>query len=590
MGTTATSTACSAVASPTRADRVRVAALAALLLAAPGPVGAQFATVAAESVAASPSAMALQRLLAAGPLPGMSRPDVSDVRASMRELYGANAWEVRWIADGRPTPALRAVVQRFLAAGAHGLEPADYDAASHDSTLARLEAGGVLPPEELVAFDAQVSASALRYVAAMRHGRVRLSWREDSLMLRRPAGDVVPLVDSVLRAPEPALLLTRLDARGAGYPRLQAALVRARQMAADSTLILPRLVAPVRPGARMEEAAELRRYLVSLGDLPDTFPTPGPEADTLYDATLVARVKAFQRVEGVTADGVLGKGTLERLADARRWRARQVELALERWRTMADPPESTYIWVNIPEFRMHVREPTLAGWRDVLSMNVVVGRRGRNETPELDEEMEAVVFRPYWNVTPRIMRDEILPKAATDSTYLAKESMELVQNGKVIPATPENVASIGKNGVRVRQIPGAQNALGTMKFLLPNDLGIYLHDTPTRSSFSRERRAESHGCVRLADAKALALWLLRDVPQWPEARIDSAVAGRKPVEAKLPAPVPIRVTYATVIANEDSTLQRFPDVYGRDRTLDRVLRSGYPYPGRLTAVRSILKP
>lgn len=590
MGTTATSTNCSAVASPTRADRVRLAALAALLLAAPGPVDAQLATVAAESVAASPSAMALRRLLAEGPLPGMSRPDVSDVRASMRELYAANAWEVRWTADGRPTPALRAVVQRFLAAGTHGLEPADYDAASHDSTLARLEAGGPLPPEELVAFDAQVSASALRYVAAMRHGRVRLSWREDSLMMRRPAGNVVPLVDSMLRAPEPALLLARLDARGAGYPRLQAALVRARQMTADSTLILPRLVAPVRPGARMEEAAELRRYLVSLGDLPDSFPTPGPEADTLYDATLVARVKAFQRVEGLTADGVLGKGTLERLADARRWRARQVELALERWRTMADPPESTYIWVNIPEFRMHVREPTLAGWRDVLSMNVVVGRRGRNETPELDEEMEAVVFRPYWNVTPRIMRDEILPKAATDSTYLAKESMELVQDGKVIPATPENVASIGKDGVRVRQIPGAQNALGTMKFLLPNDLGIYLHDTPTRSTFSRERRAESHGCVRLADAKALALWLLRDVPQWPEARIDSAVAGKKPVEAKLPAPVPIRVTYATVIAREDSTLQRFPDVYGRDRTLDRVLRSGYPYPGRLTPVMSIIKP
>jgi murein L,D-transpeptidase YcbB/YkuD len=590
MGTTTTSTDCSALASRTRADRVRVAVVAALLLAAPGPVDAQLATVAADSVSSSPSAVALQQLLAAGPLPAMSRPDVSDVRTSMRQLYAAGAWDVRWTAEGRPTPALRAVVQRFLAASAHGLEPADYDATSHDSTLARLEAGGVLSPEEAVAFDARVSASALRYVAAMRHGRVRLSWREDSLMMRRPAGDVVPLVDSVLRAPEPALLLARLDARGAGYPRLQAALLRARQVAADSTLILPRLVAPVRPGARMEEAAELRRYLVALGDLPDTVPPPESAADTLYDATLVARVQAFQRVEGLKADGVLGKETLERLADAPRWRARQLEIALERGRTMADPPESTFIWVNIPEFRMHVREPTLAGWRDVLSMNVVVGRRGRNETPELDEEMEAVIFRPYWNVTPRIMRDEILPKAAQDSTYLAKESMELVQNGKVLPATPENVAAIGKDGVRVRQIPGAQNALGTMKFLLPNDLGIYLHDTPTRSTFSRERRAESHGCVRLADARALALWLLRDVPQWPESRIDSAVAGKKPVEARLPVPVPVRVTYATVVANEDGTLQRFPDVYGRDRTLDRALRSGYPYPGRLTSVRSILKP
>jgi murein L,D-transpeptidase YcbB/YkuD len=533
--------------------------------------------------------MALQQLLAAGPLPAMHRPDIGDVRAATRRLYEAGAWDLRWTSESRPTPALRAMVQRFLAAGSHGLEPTDYDAASHDSTLARLEAGGVLAPDELTAFDARVSASALRYVAAMRHGRVRLSWREDTLMARRPAADVVPLVDSVLRSPEPALLLAGLDARGAGYRRLQDALVQARRTAADTTLLLPRLVVPVRPGARMEEAGELRRYLVALADLPDTFATPGVAVDTLYEPTLVARVKAFQRAEGLKADGVIGKETVERLAAAPAWRARQLEIALERWRTMADPPESTYVWVNIPEFRMHVREPTLAGWRDVLAMNVVVGRRGRNETPELDEQMESIIFRPYWNITPRIMRDEILPKAAEDSTYLAKESMELVQKGKVIPVTPENIAAIGTNGIRVRQTPGAQNALGTMKFLLPNEQGIYLHDTPTRATFSRERRAESHGCVRLADAKALALWLLRDVPEWPEPRIDSAVAGKKPVEVKLPAALPVRITYSTVIANEDGSLQRFPDVYGRDRTLDRVLRAGYPYPARATPVKAILK-
>jgi murein L,D-transpeptidase YcbB/YkuD len=583
------STSGAAVTFPIRVDWMRGSVIVALLLAHAVALDAQVAPVAVTGPPLSPSAVALQHLLAAGPLPAMHRADIGDVRAPMRRLYDLGAWEVRWTLENRPTPALRAMVQRFLAAGSHGLDPSDYDAASHDSTLARLEAGSLLSPEDVLVFDARVSASALRYVAAMRNGRVRLSWREDTLMARRPAADVVPLVDSVLRAPEPALVLAQLDARGAGYVGLQAALVRARRTAADTTLILPRLVPPVRPGGRLEEAAELRRYLVALADLPDTFATPGSAVDTLYEPTLVARVKAFQRAEGLKADGVLGKGTLERLAAARRWRVRQLELALERWRTMADPPESTHVWVNIPEFRVHVREPTLAGWRDALTMNVVVGSLGRNETPELDEQLESIIFRPYWNVTPRIMRDEILPKAAEDSTYLAKESMELVQNGKVIPVTPENIAAIGTNGIRVRQTPGAQNALGTMKFLLPNDQGIYLHDTPTRSTFSRERRAESHGCIRLADAKALALWLLRDVPEWPETRIDSAVAGKKPVEVKLPAPLPVRITYATVLANDDGSLQRFPDVYGRDRTLDRVLRAGYPYPARATPVQAIYK-
>jgi murein L,D-transpeptidase YcbB/YkuD len=221
-------------------------------------------------------------------------------------------------------------------------------------------------------------------------------------------------------------------------------------------------------------------------------------------------------------------------------------------------------------------------------MAVVVGGRGRNQTPEMADELEMIVFRPYWNVTPRIMREELKPKALEDSTYLAKQGMELVKGRTVVPATPENLALIG-DSVRIRQTPGAQNALGKVKFVFPNPLGIYLHDTPTRSTFRRDRRAESHGCVRLEDARSLALWLLRDQPEWTAARVDSAMGGEKPVDVKLSSPVPIRLEYATVTVSEDGSVHRYPDVYGRDGTLDRVLRTGYPYPARATPVRAILK-
>ncbi|HEX5632109.1 MAG TPA: L,D-transpeptidase family protein, partial [Gemmatimonadales bacterium] len=215
---------------------------------------------------------------------------------------------------------------------------------------------------------------------------------------------------------------------------------------------------------------------------------------------------------------------------------------------------------------------------------------GRNETPEFVDEIETIVFRPYWNITPRIMRDEIKPGYEQDSTYLSSRGMELVQKGKVIPTTPEHVALIGTEGVRVRQRPGAQNALGKVKFLLPNDYGVYLHDTPTRATFQRERRAESHGCIRLEDAKAFAEWLLRDQPAWTSERIDSAMGAEKPTDVKLTTKVPVRLEYATVVAGEDGSLQRFPDVYGRDRVVDRLLRVGYPLPSRATPVRVILKP
>jgi murein L,D-transpeptidase YcbB/YkuD len=571
-----------------RADR---ALLLAMLLAAPlARAAAQgVETLAATAPVAAPMGE-LQRFAEASRYAGMRWPDVSDVRAQVKRLHEPAGWAPRWTQSGRPTAAVRAMVQRFLAAGAHGLDPADYDAAAHDATLARLEAGETLDSAALAAFEAQVSASALRYAAAMRHGRVRLGWREDTLMARRPAADMVPFLDSMLTAAEPALLLAQLDARGAGYPRLQAALVRARRVAADSALAFPELAPPVRPGARLPAAGALRRYLDALGEGgPDSAP-PAAEADTLYDATLVTRMKAFQRAEGLKADGVLGRETVARLAAAPEWRVRQLEIALDRWRTLPDAPtDSAYVRVNIPEFRLRVMAPSLVGMREVLAMNVVVGGGGRNQTPEMVEEIETVVFRPFWNITPRIMRDEVKPGFAKDSTYLSSRGMELVQKGTVIPATPENVERLGTDGIRVRQRPGAQNALGKVKFLLPNDLGIYLHDTPTRSTFRRERRAESHGCIRLEDAKVLAEWLLRDQPQWTSARIDSAMAAEKPTDVRLTAKVPVRLEYATVVAGPDGTLQRFPDVYGRDRLLDQLLRTGYPLAARPTPVRAILK-
>jgi murein L,D-transpeptidase YcbB/YkuD len=559
-----------------------------LALAPVAPLAAQDAGEPAPAAAPAP-ASALQREVEAPRLPGMRWADVSDARAQVRRLYQPGGYGPRWTQDGRPTAALRAMVQRFLAAGSHGLVPADYDAAAHDSVLARLEAGDTLGEAALAAYEARVSASAVRYTAAMRHGRVRLSWKEDTLMARRPAADMAPFLDSLLQSPEPAALLAGLDAHGAAYPRLQAALAAARLVAADSTLALPAIVAPLRPGAPLPAAAELRRFLLALDPgVPDSA-TPEPGLDTLYDAPLVARVRAFQRAEGLKPDGVLGRETLARLARAPAWRVRQLEIALDRLRVLPPPPDSIHVRVNIPEYRLHVLEPSLVGMREALAMNVVVGGLGRNETPEFVDEIETIVFRPYWNITPRIMRDEIKPGFAQDSTYLSSRGMELVQRGKVIPTTPENVALIGTEGVRVRQRPGAQNALGKVKFLLPNDYGVYLHDTPTRATFQRERRAESHGCIRLEDAKAFAEWLLRDQPDWTSARIDSAMAAEKPTDVRLTARVPVRLEYATVVAGDDGTLQRFPDVYGRDRVLDRLLALGYPLPSRPTPVRAILK-
>ena len=146
-----------------------------------------------------------------------------------------------------------------------------------------------------------------------------------------------------------------------------------------------------------------------------------------------------------------------------------------------------------------------------------------------------------------------------------------------LPATRRNVARIGK-GVRVRQRPGPSNALGLLKFILPNKHDVYLHDTPAKGNFDKTRRDLSHGCVRLSDPVALAVHVLRDQPNWKAERIRAAMEGADNTPVSLKHPVPVYIVYSTVMASESGQTYFYPDIYHLDDDLDRLLRKGYPYP------------
>jgi len=567
--------------------------LAATFLLAIAPVsavrGADEPSLAASAADSGVSA-SLRELAAAKRFEAMRWPDVSDARAPMRGLYEANGWQPLFLDSlGRPTAATRALVQRLLALEAHGLNPADFNAAVHDSLLALLERGDAgWSDAELAAFDARLVVDAIRYVAAMRYGRARLRWIDDTvnvgkgvLTVRRAPMDVGEVITTVRISPEPATVLFQLEDRSPAYRQLQVALARYRMLAADSALTdLPRLPARLAPGQRYAGASSLRRLLVALGDLSDTLAVPPVEADTLYDPTLVRGVKRLQQRENLTPpDGIIAKNTAARLANPFATPVRAIVMTMERMRALPPPPvDSLWIRVNIPEFRMRVVVPTAEGPPPV-AMNVVVGGRGRNETPELAGTLDMIVFSPTWRVPPRIIRDEIVPKALGDSMYLTRQGMELVRKGEVVPATPENLALVG-DSIGVRQRPGDVNALGNVKFIFPNPYGVYLHDTPTKATFRRANRAESHGCVRLADAASLATWLLRSDSAWTAERMKEAMASPKPIDVSLGEGVPVRLVYETAVPREDGGVDFIADVYGRDRNMELALRQGYPYPLR----------
>ena len=256
-------------------------------------------------------------------------------------------------------------------------------------------------------------------------------------------------------------------------------------------------------------------------------------------------------------------------------RVRKIDLTLERWRWLPafqTPP----IIVNVPEFRLFAFRQIADRAADILQMDVIVGRTfPRTRTPVFAADMKSVIFRPYWDVPRSITLREMLPKIRANPGYLASQHLEIVSNGPgaaVLPTTPTSVQALAAGMARLRQQPGSDNALGLIKFDLPNFHSIYLHSTPAQQLFLRSRRAFSHGCIRVSDPVALAAYVLRDTPGgWTPARIEAAMHGTETRRVRLAKPIRVMILYGTVLAKEDGEVLFFDDLYGQDRRLEHLL-------------------
>jgi L,D-transpeptidase YcbB len=166
---------------------------------------------------------------------------------------------------------------------------------------------------------------------------------------------------------------------------------------------------------------------------------------------------------------------------------------------------------------------------------------------------------------------------------LAKHSYEVVNNvGQVVSdgiVSDAILAQLTSGGLRIRQKPGAENALGPAKFVFPNEYDVYLHGTPAQELFAKARRDFSHGCIRVESPAALAAWVLQGKPEWTADRIKAAMNGSQQLQVNLDKPIPVLIFYATAVVEPDGEVEFFEDIYGHDADLERVLSQGYPYPG-----------
>jgi L,D-transpeptidase YcbB len=217
---------------------------------------------------------------------------------------------------------------------------------------------------------------------------------------------------------------------------------------------------------------------------------------------------------------------------------------------MPQRPNGNLIVVNIPEFVLHV----LDGKNKVFDMNVVVGKEGHN-TVIFTGDLNEIVFSPYWNVPQSIVEKEILPKLASNPDYLAEQHMEQTGTEDGVPV--------------IRQLPGPDNSLGRVKFLFPNSFNIYFHDTNAKELFNRDKRAYSHGCIRLADPEKMAEYLLRNQPEWTPDKIEAAMNSTDEKHVRLKNPVPVFISYYTAWVDDNGRLNFRDDIYGHDDELQQ---------------------
>lgn len=538
---------------------------------------------------ARPSQEALQRLLGGARHPDLRWPDIRDVAGDLNRLYTSRQWVPLWFSGDTLTAPAWALLQVLDQAANRGLDPLDYDAPWLETQLHRSAA----PRDSLAArLELALSVAAARYATALRLGRVNPLAVHATFRVSTPADsfDVTRTLTSLAVTPYPNEVLRGLEPPFLHYWLLMASLVRYRELSRDSALVvLPPMPARLRPGDVYAGVPTLRRLLRLLGDYRDS--TAAPILDTVYAGAVVEGVKRFQMRQGFAPDGVIGDSTRGRMQQPFAQRIRQMELSLERWRWMPRSFSAPPIIVNIPAFRLYAFRTLRLDEADMLAMNVVVGTAFKTETPVFAADLEYLIFSPYWDVTPTIALNEIKPAALGNPEFLTRNRYELVEGGEVIAPWPENVARIGQ-GVRVRQTPGAHNALGRVKFILPNEHQVYLHDTPSKALFERTRRDASHGCIRLGDPFGLAKFLLRDQPEWTDEAIRAAMTAEAPTTVRFRQRIPVQITYATAVARQNGDVFFYPDIYGHDRTLEALLRKGYPYraPARLAPVRRVQDP
>ena len=481
--------------------------------------------------------------------PRLSRID-DDQWGHTRRLYKLYGNNPLWLtSDGLHKTRTKALTDAILGANADGMRLDDYPIGALAEAIAAIKQTKTPTADQLASADVLLSASYVALGEDLLTGQVDPRSIQQSWYVNPEEENVDSALVGNLRYEHLDKALATMRPTDDDYAVLSKQLQNYRAIVAKGGWAKVPDAKPVKPGATTNAAVvtAVRNRLAAEGIDGGANTTPASQparpgqapAGNVYDRDLAAAVATFQARHSINVDSALGKETIDAMNLPAEFRLGQITANMERWRWLPRSFGSRYIFVNVPAFKLEAYD----SGQKVVEMKVIVGQEYEDKaTPVFADSMETVVFRPYWNVPPKIAAKEVFPKGPG---YLERENMEVYHE---------------KGETRVRQRPGPKNALGYVKFLFPNDFNIYLHDTPNHELFNKDVRAFSHGCIRLEKPAELAQWVLG----WPADRVDEAMKnGPDDRGVKLPRKIPVYIVYFTTFIS-DGQLFYGNDLYHRD--------------------------
>jgi L,D-transpeptidase YcbB len=475
---------------------------------------------------------------------------IERVRPALTANYVNNGGGVYWVGTGR----MDLFIQRVKNATYDGLNPADYPIENLISIRDQLNQDDLV---EAAQAELYFSSFFVAYAADLKIGRVTPQKVDPNLFRSRKTIDAQRVLAELRKQNDPNKFLASFEPKNVHYQALKK-MLKVYTDVINEGISWPVIAqgTVVKPGGNDPRVPDVRRLLSLTGDF-----EWADNGSTVYDQKLAIAVHRFQVRHGLEAKSLLGKQTIVTMNVPPLDRQRQIMLNMERWRWMPDNLGDEHFLVNIAGFELqHWQSNTI-----VDRMDVVVGAIA-TQTPEFSGEMQYIELNPYWTVPYTIATKEMLPKLKVNSLQYAGD-FEVFANGKLADLGSISWAQYGAGSFpfTFRQRPGPKNALGKVKFMLPNKFNIYLHDTPAKDKFANVTRAFSHGCIRLSRPVDLAYSLLERTGMDQNA-IEAIWAGGENTRVDLPKRITVHVIYATAFSSENGIEFR-SDVYGRDRKL-----------------------